>query len=120
MDRGAQVLAAELQPLRRAARPRQGARPRAEALKDVAARLLPYWYDAIVPDLRTGVCVLVVSHGNTLRALVKHLDRIPDDQIAGLTIPTGIPLAYSLGQNMHPLAAGGRYLDSTGEHHGRL
>ena len=70
--------------------------PRAESLADVSARLLPYWYDAIVPDLRAGGCVLVVSHGNTLRALVKHLESIPDDQIAGLEIPTGIPLVYQL------------------------
>jgi 2,3-bisphosphoglycerate-dependent phosphoglycerate mutase len=86
------------------------ARPRAESLKDVSARLLPYWYDAIVPDLRTGGCVLVVSHGNTLRALVKHLDSIPDDQIAGLDIPTGIPRVYRLGPDLRPLAGGGQYL----------
>jgi 2,3-bisphosphoglycerate-dependent phosphoglycerate mutase len=87
------------------------ARPRAESLRDVSARLLPYWYDAIVPDLRAGGCVLVVSHGNTLRALVKHLDSIPDDQIAELDIPTGIPLAYELGPDMRPDALGGQYLD---------
>ncbi len=86
------------------------ARPRTESLRDVAARLLPYWYDAIVPDLRTGACVLVVSHGNTLRALVKHLDRIGDEQIAELNIPTGIPLAYELGPDMRPVTGGGRYL----------
>jgi 2,3-bisphosphoglycerate-dependent phosphoglycerate mutase len=88
------------------------ARPRAESLKDVTARLLPYWYDAIVPDLRTGACVLVVSHGNTLRALIKHLDRITNDQITELNIPTGIPLAYELGADMHPVRRGGRYLES--------
>src|ERR1022692_1004236 len=66
------------------------ARPRGESLRDVTARLLPYWYDAIVPDLRTGACVLVVSHGNTLRALIKHLDRISEEQITELNIPTGI------------------------------
>ena len=87
------------------------ARPRAESLRDVSARLLPYWYDAIVPDLRAGGCVLVVSHGNTLRALVKHLDSIPDDQIAELDIPTGIPLVYELGPAMRPDALGGQYLD---------
>jgi 2,3-bisphosphoglycerate-dependent phosphoglycerate mutase len=86
------------------------ARPRAESLHDVTARLLPYWYDAIVPDLVGGGCVLVVSHGNTLRALVKHLDSIPDDRIGELDIPTGIPLAYRLGPDMRP-AADGRYLD---------
>jgi 2,3-bisphosphoglycerate-dependent phosphoglycerate mutase len=87
------------------------ARPRGESLRDVSARLLPYWYDAIVPDLRTGGCVLVVSHGNTLRALVKHLESIPDDQVAGLDIPTGIPLLYELGPDMRPDAVGGQYLD---------
>ncbi len=85
--------------------------PRAESLADVSARLLPYWYDAIVPDLRAGGCVLVVSHGNTLRALVKHLDSIPDDQIADLDIPTGIPLVYELGPDMRPDTLGGQYLD---------
>jgi 2,3-bisphosphoglycerate-dependent phosphoglycerate mutase len=87
------------------------ARPRAESLRDVSARLFPYWYDAIVPDLRAGGCVLVVSHGNTLRALVKHLERIPDDPIAELDIPTGIPLVYELGPEMGPDAMGGQYLD---------
>jgi 2,3-bisphosphoglycerate-dependent phosphoglycerate mutase len=87
------------------------ARPRGESLRDVLARLLPYWCDAIVPDLRAGGCVLVVSHGNTLRALVKHLESIPDDQIAELDIPTGIPLVYELGPDMHPDALGGQYLD---------
>ena len=87
------------------------ARPRAESLRAVSARLLPYWYDAIVPDLLAGGCVLVVSHGNTLRALVKYLDSIPDDQIAGLDIPTGIPLVYELGPDMRPDALGGQYLD---------
>jgi 2,3-bisphosphoglycerate-dependent phosphoglycerate mutase len=87
------------------------ARPRGESLREVSARLLPYWYDAIVPDLRAGGCVLVVSHGNTLRALVKHLESIPDDQVAGLDIPTGIPLLYELGPDMRPDALGGQYLD---------
>jgi len=86
------------------------ARPRAESLRDVSARMLPYWSDAIIPDLRVGGCVLVVSHGNTLRALVKHLESIPDDQIAGLDIPTGIPLVYQFGPDLRPLT-GGRYLD---------
>jgi 2,3-bisphosphoglycerate-dependent phosphoglycerate mutase len=85
--------------------------PRAESLADVSARLLPYWYDVIVPDLRAGGCVLVVSHGNTLRALVKYLDSIPDDQIAELDIPTGIPMVYELGPDMRPDALGGQYLD---------
>ncbi len=78
-------------------------RPRTESLRDVTTRLLPYWSDAIVPDLRTGPCVLVASHGNTVRALVKHLERIPDGEIARLDIPTGVPLAYELGPDMRPL-----------------
>ena len=86
-------------------------RPRAESLRDVTARLLPYWYDSIVPDLRTGACVLVVSHGNTLRALIKHLDEIDDEQITALNIPNGIPLLYQLGPDMRPLIRGGRHLD---------
>jgi 2,3-bisphosphoglycerate-dependent phosphoglycerate mutase len=85
--------------------------PRAESLADVSARLLPYWYDAIVPDLRAGACVLVVSHGNTLRALVKHLESLSDDRIAGLEIPTGIPLVYQLGRDLHLDALSGQYLD---------
>ena len=85
--------------------------PRTESLADTSARLLPYWYDAIVPDLRSGGTVLVVSHGNALRALVKHLDSIPDDQIAELEIPTGIPLVYQLGSDMRPDTLGGQYLD---------
>jgi len=88
-----------------------GVLPRAESLADVSARLLPYWYDAIVPDLRSGGCVLVVSHGNTLRALVKHLESIPDDRIAGVEIPTGIPLVYQLTPDLRPDALGGQYLD---------
>src|ERR1700744_5348406 len=67
------------------------ARPRTECLKDVLARMLPYWYDQIVPDLGPGGTVLVVAHGNSLRALVKHLDQISDEDIAALNIPTGIP-----------------------------
>jgi 2,3-bisphosphoglycerate-dependent phosphoglycerate mutase len=74
--------------------------PRTECLKDVLVRMLPYWYDAVVPDLRTGRTVLVAAHGNSLRALVKHLDDIADDEIAGLNIPTGIPLVYELGDDM--------------------
>ena len=85
--------------------------PRAESLANVTARLLPYWYDAIVPDLRAGGCVLVISHNNTLRALVKYLEAIPDDRIAGLEIPTGIPLVYQLAPDLRPDALGGQYLD---------
>jgi 2,3-bisphosphoglycerate-dependent phosphoglycerate mutase len=85
--------------------------PRTECLKDVLGRFLPYWYDAIVPDLAAGRTVLVVAHGNSLRALVKHLDGISDEAIAELNIPTGIPLLYELDAAFRPTAAGGRYLD---------
>jgi 2,3-bisphosphoglycerate-dependent phosphoglycerate mutase len=85
--------------------------PRTECLRDVVARMLPYWYDAIVPDLRAGRTVLVTAHGNSLRALVKHLDGIDDQTIAGLNIPTGIPLVYELDEAMRPLTRGGEYLD---------
>jgi 2,3-bisphosphoglycerate-dependent phosphoglycerate mutase len=85
--------------------------PRTECLKDVQERLLPYWYDVIVPDLAAGKTVLVTAHGNSLRALVKHLDRIGDDDIAGLNIPTGIPLVYELDSSFRPAEPGGRYLD---------
>jgi 2,3-bisphosphoglycerate-dependent phosphoglycerate mutase len=85
--------------------------PRTECLKDVLERLLPYWYDAIVPDLLVGQTVLVTAHGNSLRALVKHLDDISDDDIAALNIPTGIPLRYELGDDLRPLVRGGEYLD---------
>jgi 2,3-bisphosphoglycerate-dependent phosphoglycerate mutase len=85
--------------------------PRTECLKDVVARLLPYWYDAIVPDLAAGRTVLIAAHGNSLRALVKHLDGISDSDIAELNIPTGIPLVYELDASMRPTVAGGRYLD---------
>jgi 2,3-bisphosphoglycerate-dependent phosphoglycerate mutase len=83
--------------------------PATECLKDVVARMLPYWYDAIVPDLRAGRTVLVAAHGNSLRALVKHLDGISDDDIAGLNIPTGIPLRYDLDDDLRVVSSG--YLD---------
>ncbi len=86
--------------------------PRTECLQDVVRRMLPYWYDAIVPDLRTGRTVAVVAHGNSLRALVKHLDGISDEAIAGLNIPTGIPLLYALDAQLRPTVAGGEYLDA--------
>ena len=85
-------------------------RPRTECLKDVVARLLPYWEAHIVPDLAEGKTVLVTAHGNSLRALVKHLDGISDDDIAALNIPTGIPLVYKLGDDNMPLSPG-EYLD---------
>jgi 2,3-bisphosphoglycerate-dependent phosphoglycerate mutase len=79
--------------------------PRAECLADVVERMLPYWYDALVPDLRLGHTVLVAAHGNSLRALVKHLDGIGDSEIAGLNLPTGMPLHYVLGPDMAPVEA---------------
>jgi 2,3-bisphosphoglycerate-dependent phosphoglycerate mutase len=86
--------------------------PRTECLADVVARTLPYWYDAVVPDLRRGATVLVAAHGNSLRALVKHLDRISDSDIVGLNIPTGIPLRYELDPvTLRPRQPGGEYLD---------
>jgi 2,3-bisphosphoglycerate-dependent phosphoglycerate mutase len=86
-------------------------RPRTECLKDVLQRMLPSGYDALVPDLAAGRTPLVVAHGNSLRALVKHLDGIGDAQIAELNIPTGIPLVYELDADFRPKLAGGRYLD---------
>jgi 2,3-bisphosphoglycerate-dependent phosphoglycerate mutase len=86
-------------------------RPRTECLADVVDRMLPYWYDAIVPDLRAGRTVCVAAHGNSLRALVKHLDGMSEDAVVGLNIPTGIPLVYRLDGDMKPLTRGGEYLD---------
>ena len=80
--------------------------PATECLADVVERMLPYWYDAIVPDIRSGRRVLVSAHGNSLRALVKHLDGIPDDVIPDLNIPTGIPLVYELDDDLRPLRSG--------------
>ncbi len=85
--------------------------PRTECLKDVVDRLVPYWTSAIVPDLQAGKTVLVTAHGNSLRALVKHLDGISDDDIAALNIPTGQPLVYRLDDSLKPLVTGGEYLD---------
>jgi 2,3-bisphosphoglycerate-dependent phosphoglycerate mutase len=82
--------------------------PRTESLETVVARALPYWYDAIVPRLASGEEVLVAAHGNSLRALVKHLDGISDDAITDLNIPTGIPLVYTLDAGFHRLSS--RYL----------
>ncbi len=81
-------------------------RPRTESLKDVTARLLPYWYDVIIPDLRAGRCVLVVSHGNTLRALVKHLEGLSAGEVARLNVPTASPLCYEFGADLRPLGPG--------------
>lgn len=84
--------------------------PATECLKDVVARMVPYWEDTIATDVRSGKTVLVAAHGNSLRALVKHLENISDEDIAGLNIPTGIPLKYELDENLRPLGAG-VYLD---------
>jgi 2,3-bisphosphoglycerate-dependent phosphoglycerate mutase len=85
--------------------------PKTECLKDVILRMLPYWHESIVPDLKAGKRVLVTAHGNSLRALVKHLDGISDADIAGLNIPTGIPLLYTLNSDLTPKVKGGEYLD---------
>ncbi|ANY07253.1 phosphoglyceromutase [Pseudonocardia sp. HH130630-07] len=85
--------------------------PLTECLADVVARFLPYWEEAVIPDLRAGATVLLAAHGNSLRALVKYLDGISDADIAGLNIPTGIPLVYDLDDALAPTTPGGRYLD---------
>ncbi|MYE57578.1 MAG: 2,3-bisphosphoglycerate-dependent phosphoglycerate mutase [Acidimicrobiaceae bacterium] len=77
--------------------------PLTESLADVLARLLPYWHDVVIADLRQGHTVLVSAHGNSLRALAKHLDGISDDDIGALNIPTGMPLHYVLGPDMFPI-----------------
>lgn len=82
--------------------------PATECLKDVVVRMLPYWYDVIVPDLLAGREPLVVAHGNSLRALVKHLDGISDEDIVDLNIPTGVPLLYELDDDFSPISS--RYL----------
>ena len=79
--------------------------PATECLKDVVVRMLPYWHDVIVPDLRAGRVPLVVAHGNSLRALVKHLDQISDAEIIDLNIPTGVPLLYELDHDMRPISS---------------
>jgi 2,3-bisphosphoglycerate-dependent phosphoglycerate mutase len=85
--------------------------PLTECLADVVVRMRPYWDEAIAPDLRAGKVVLVAAHGNSLRALVKELDGISDSDIAGLNIPTGIPLRYELDDSLEPVTPGGEYLD---------
>ncbi len=84
--------------------------PRTECLQDVVARMVPYWESTISKDLLAGKTVLVAAHGNSLRALVKHLENISDEDIAGLNIPTGIPLRYELDENLRPVGPG-EYLD---------
>ena len=85
--------------------------PRTECLKDVIARMLPYWESDITADLRAGKVVLVAAHGNSLRGIVKHLDGISDEDIASLNIPTGMPLIYRLDGDLRPTVPGGEYLD---------
>ncbi|SRR5579875_71623 len=87
-----------------------GVVPRTECLADVVVRMVPYWYDAIAPDLLAGKVVLVAAHGNSLRALIKHLDQVPDQEIAELEIPTGVPIVYELGKGLVPTQRGGRWL----------
>ncbi len=84
------------------------------SLADVTARLLPYWCAEIVPDLLTGHCVLVVSHGNTLTALIKHLNRVGDEQSGLLEVPAGIPVSYELDRDMRPVTPGGERLGTRG------
>ena len=85
--------------------------PRTECLADVVARMLPYWYDAIVPDVRDGKLVLVAAHGNSLRALIKYLDGMSDQDVVGLNVPTGIPLRYELDDRTLKPTKPGEYLD---------
>lgn len=90
--------------------------PRTECLADVVVRMLPYWYDSIVPDLQVGRTVLIAAHGNSLRALIKHLDGVSDADISELNIPTGIPLHYELDESFTPITPGGVYLDPEAAH----
>lgn len=86
--------------------------PKTECLKDVLERALPYWESAIVPDLKDGKTVMVAAHGNSLRAIIKYLDDVSDDEIVGVNVPTGIPLVYELDEEtLKPVKAGGTYLD---------
>ena len=87
--------------------------PAAECLKDVVERMLPYWYDAIVPDLLLHPCVLVSAHGNSLRALVKHLDGLSEEEVVELNIPTGVPRVYELARDFQPRSW--RYLGDPAE-----
>src|SRR6478736_6357686 len=88
-----------------------GGGPLTECLADVVARFVPYYEQTIVPDLKAGKTVLIAAHGNSLRALVKYLDGMSDEDVVGLNIPTGIPLRYDLGSDLKPTLIGGTYLD---------
>jgi 2,3-bisphosphoglycerate-dependent phosphoglycerate mutase len=83
-----------------------GQLPATECLADVVDRMLPYWFSDIVPELEAGKTVLIVAHGNSLRALVKHLDDVSEEDIVSLNIPTGIPLVYELDEEMNPISSG--------------
>ena len=85
--------------------------PKTECLKDVVARVVPYLTSEITADLKSGKTVLITAHGNSIRAIVKYLDAISDTEIAGVNIPTGIPLLYELNEKYEPITKGGRYLD---------
>ena len=84
--------------------------PATESLKTTIDRVLPYWHDVLVPTIRSGKRVVIAAHGNSLRALVKYLDDISDEEIVGLNIPTAIPLVYELDANLQPIKKGGQYL----------
>ena len=88
-----------------------GGGPLTECLADVVERFVPYYTETIVPDLRVGKTVLIAAHGNSLRALVKYLDQMSDEEVVGLNIPTGIPLRYDLDSDLRPIVVGGTYLD---------
>ena len=88
-----------------------GPLPKTECLKDVVERVIPYLNDEIKSDLKSGRVVLITAHGNSIRAIVKYLDNISDTDIAGVNIPTGIPLLYELNESFEPITKGGRYLD---------
>jgi 2,3-bisphosphoglycerate-dependent phosphoglycerate mutase len=92
--------------------------PRGESLKDVLARVLPYWNDSVVRQLKKGKCVLVVAHGNSLRALMKHIEHISDDDIVDFNLPTGIPRAYRLDANLKAVEA--RFLGNAAEIQARI
>jgi len=85
--------------------------PLTESLKDTIARFMPYWHETIAPAIESGQRVVIAAHGNSLRALVKDLDNIPESEIVELNIPTGIPLVYEIGADFRPKEHGGRYLD---------
>ena len=87
--------------------------PKTECLKDTVARVIPYWEQAIAPAVRAGKRVLVAAHGNSLRALIKHLDGVSDAEIVGMNVPTGVPLLYELNHDLRPLSH--RYLGDPAE-----